>query len=219
MNLYEYFLAQRGRSMIKFAHYFAIYEQIFARFRNLPVLMFEIGTGYGGSAQMWKKYFGPMAKIVTIDIIDKSDIAESQIYPRRGHQADTAFLSTLIDEFGSPDIVFDDGSHQNSDIRTTFEYLFPKVSPNGVYLIEDLNTSYSAKFGGGYKHPGSFIEYTKDLIDQLNAVNANMGELKTEFSDTAYSISFFDMLISIEKRSYVNKEMMYLPPPPDSIEA
>jgi len=41
----------------KWEHYFDIYENYFAKYRNKPVLMLEIGVLAGGSTRMWKSYF------------------------------------------------------------------------------------------------------------------------------------------------------------------
>jgi hypothetical protein len=214
MNLYNYFLTNQGARIIKNAHYFRVYEQYFARFVNTPVLMYEIGTGEGGSAQMWKRYFGPMARIVTIDVRDCSHVAESQIYVRTGSQNDEVFLNGLLGEFGSPDIVLDDGSHRMPDVNKSFDVLFPHLKSGGVYLVEDLNTAYWPDMGGGYKAPGSFIERAKDFIDQLYAEQGNGGPVpETEFTRTAFSIAFFYCMVVMEKSAYVNKELLYLPQP------
>jgi cephalosporin hydroxylase len=209
MNLYSYFLTQQGRRIIKNAHYFAVYERFFRRFVNTPVLMFEIGTGDGGSAQMWKQYFGPLARIVTIDINDRSEFAESQVYVRTGSENDEAFLRSLVAEFGPPDIVNDDASHQMADIRVAFETLYPLMSPQGVYVVEDLATAYWPEFGGGFRSPGSFIERCKELVDELNAEHTRI-LAPSEFTHTTFSISFFDLMVVIEK-GIANKEMLYLP--------
>jgi len=87
---------------------------------------------------MWKKYFGPHAQIVEIDIKDKcKKYQEEQVSVRIGDQSDHRFLAEVIEEFGPPDIVLDDGSHQMDHIASTFEYLYPLLSKNGVYLVED----------------------------------------------------------------------------------
>lgn len=55
----------------------------------------------------------------------------------------------------------------------TFEVLYDHVKPGGTYLCEDTHTSYWDQFGGGLNKPDSFIEYTKKLIDKVNAYHHN----------------------------------------------
>ncbi len=206
MNIYHNFLNQKGRRIIKNVHYFIIYEKYFERYINRPVTFFEIGTGDGGSARMWKEYFGAMARIVTIDVQDRKFVEESQIFFRRGSQDDPAFLKSLVEEFGAPDIVFDDGSHHMLHINKTFDVLFPLLSSSGVYLVEDLNAAYIPAQGGGYKKPGTFIERCKDLIDEVNR-----GAPQSVYGKSIFSISFFDKVVVIEKTPYVNTELLNLP--------
>jgi hypothetical protein len=60
---------------------------------------------------MWKRYFGPHATIIGIDINPKCKAyEEDQIAIRIGEQQDVTFLNSVLDEFGAPDIVLDDGS-------------------------------------------------------------------------------------------------------------
>ena len=66
MSLWSDFLSHQGRPALKWKHYFPIYERHFARYVNRPVTMIEIGCGEGGSLQLWKKYFGPNARIIGI---------------------------------------------------------------------------------------------------------------------------------------------------------
>lgn len=56
--------------------------------------------------------------------------------------------------------------------------------------------------GGGYRNKNSFIEYTKHLIDKLNAYNATTSDTLQvdDFTNTAYSIHYYDSIIVIEKR-------------------
>jgi hypothetical protein len=162
--------------------------------------MFEIGVAEGGSVEMWRRYFGPYAQIVGIDINpDCKKLERDQISIRIGDQADAAFLDQLIEEFGHPDVVIDDGSHRMSDISKTFEFLYPKVSPNGVYFVEDLHTCYWPEYEVGLHKPESFIELTKRLIDELNAMHTRGAVLKTEFSRTTIGIHFYDSCIAFER--------------------
>ena len=170
MTLYGDYLASPHRRMHKWYHYFAAYEPHFERFRNQHVTIFEIGVGEGGSLQQWRRYFGPFAVIVGIDINPLArQVEEDQIHVRIGSQTDLAFLGQVLAEFGHPDIVIDDGSHQQVDIGATFDYLFPAVAKNGVYLVEDLHSAYWPLEGGGLRKPGSFIERAKGFVDQMHA--------------------------------------------------
>jgi cephalosporin hydroxylase len=124
-------------------NYFHAFERHFSRFVGTSATMFEIGVQNGGSAQMWKSYLGPMATIVGIDIDPRcKQVEEHAIHVRIGSQDDHAFLEQVINEFGVPDIVLDDGSHQASHIKSTFEYLFPMMAKNSVYMVEDLCCAY-----------------------------------------------------------------------------
>ena len=213
MNLYSYFLTQQGPRIIKNAHYFPIYERYFSQYVNRPVLFLEIGTGNGGSALMWKRYFGPMARIVTLDIEDRRHIEEEQIFVRTGDQGDPSFLTKVIEEFGAPDIVFDDGSHLMKHVNASFDVLYPLMSPSGIYLVEDMSTAYWPEAGGGYLAPTSFVERCKGLVDELNAQQSHGAVSETDFGRSAFSIAFYDMLIVIEKAPYINKRLLYLPDP------
>jgi len=54
MTLWSEFLNNKHRTIHKGAHYFPAYEAHLNRFVNRTVLFLEIGSGRGGSAQMWK---------------------------------------------------------------------------------------------------------------------------------------------------------------------
>jgi hypothetical protein len=212
VDLYHHFLTQTGRNMIKCAHYFPIYERHFARFRGQPMTMFEIGTGEGGPCRMWKSYFGPFARIVSIDIADKAEFAESQIFIRTGDQGDAQFLNGLLAEFGPPDIVLDDGSHMMEHINTSFDVLFPRMR-SGVYLAEDLDGCYYAERGGALYSPASFIERAKHLCDEVN-IRHTRGELKpTPSSRGLFSVSVYDAVVVLEKAAFINREMIRKPVP------
>jgi hypothetical protein len=84
----------------------------------------------------------------------------------------------------------------------TFEELFPHVKEDGIYLCEDLHTSYVASYGGGLKRCGTFIEYSKNFIDYLNARSAtgSSGQMRmNDFSRTVDAIHYYDSVLVIEK--------------------
>jgi len=213
MDLYHYYLTQKGRNIIKNQNYFPVYERHFSKFVGHPITMFEIGTGDGGSCQMWKYYFGPMAKIVTIDIQSLPQFNETQIFVCTGDQSDPVFLNGLIQEFGPPDIVLDDGSHLMKHINASFEVLFPQMSPKGVYLVEDLGGSYWPEYGGGFRHPDSFYERTKPLIDEMNARYTSGAVKQSPYGRNIFGISYYLNMVVFDRSPFINWDMLRFPVP------
>jgi hypothetical protein len=199
MALWSDFLSHNGRLAVKWKHYFPAYQRHLARFVDQPTLLVEIGCGEGGSLQMWKKFLGPYASIVGIDTRPECKaFEEDQISVRIGSQADTVFLQSILDEFGVPNVVLDDGSHRGEDQCASFVFLYPKTDRAGVYVVEDLHTSYWSDHGGGLRQPGTFIELCKSLIDQLNGNYTDRAQ-KTAFTDSTLSMHFYDSMAFFER--------------------
>jgi hypothetical protein len=206
VTLWSEFQGNSQRTIHKWAHYFPAYEAHLSRFVNRPVFFFEIGAGRGGSAQMWKRYLGPHAQIVSIDINPEcKKFEEDQIAFRIGSQSDLSFLATVLEEFGTPNIVLDDGSHQMSDVIETFRFLYPRTAADGVYLVEDLHTAYWSEFGGGLKREGTFIELAKELVDELNADWTREALAPTEFTRSTLSMHFYDSMAIFERGRQLGK--------------
>ena len=96
---------------------------------------------------MWKRYF-PNGNIYSLDIYDKSFLEEKRIKIFKGSQIDKPFLMDVIKQTSKFDIIIDDGSHINEHVIKTFKILFPFLKNEGVYAIEDTQTSYWSDFGG-----------------------------------------------------------------------
>jgi len=209
MNLWQDFSLNQEHTMLKWHHYFPIYERHLAEWRNKTATILEIGIFKGGSLGMWRRYFGPMATIIGVDIEPScKNFEQDDIRVRIGDQSDTKFLASIIDEFGVPDIVIDDGSHQMQHISQTFNYLYPKVSKNGLYIIEDLHTAYFEEFGGGIQNENSFINISKHLIDQLNADHSRGALAPDFFTRNTFGISFYDSVIVFERGTIPIKGMV-----------
>ena len=206
MTSWNTFLRNDQRVIHKWKHYFPVYDDHFNRFINRPCVFIEIGCGRGGSLQLWKSMLGPHAQIVGIDIRPEcKEFEEDQIAIRIGDQSDPLFLQAILDEFGIPDVILDDGSHLMRDIQNSFSYLYPKMSPVGVYFIEDLHTAYWDEYGGGFRKEGSFIEVVKSLIDELNADHARGALSTTQFTRSTLGIHLYDSICVFEKGKHLLK--------------
>jgi len=70
-DLMKFWLFEEHLCIDKWAHYFPIYEQWFSPYRGKDIVFVEVGVQNGGSAQMWKHYFGKQAHIIGIDIDER----------------------------------------------------------------------------------------------------------------------------------------------------
>ncbi len=200
MDLWQDFLTNQGKVIHKWEHYFPVYERHFAPWRGRSLTFLEVGVAKGGSLQMWRRYFGPLAQVVGIDIDPKCKAHEEDgVAVRIGDQSDPKFLASVIEEFGIPDVVLDDGSHQMHHIEATFDFLYPKLPKNGVYMVEDLHCSYWPDFGGSVDDPKTFINIAKSLVDKLNADHARGAVEPDAFTRDTFSIGFYDSIVVFEK--------------------
>lgn len=226
-DLWTEFLTNDDKRATKFAHYFHAYERHFSAFRGRPVVLLEIGVRFGGSLQLWKRYLGPLAQVVGIDIDPECRQHEDeQIQVLIGDQKDPNILQSILDSVGVPDIVLDDGSHVMSDIKGTFDFLYPLMRPGGVYFIEDVGTAYLPGYGGGYLSAGSFIETSKQVVDAMNATvveynqTHHRGDERFEQSTTEYSqyvedigrgtlgVSFYPGCVVLERGTYPSMQLI-----------
>lgn len=200
-DLELYFRKNTGRLIHKWNHYFDIYERHFSRFRNREIVILEIGVSQGGSLQMWKEYFGPKAKIYGIDIDPRcKDLEEENIQIFIGSQSDKKFLQHVKASIPVIDILLDDGGHTMNQQIVTFEQLFDHVKEDGVYFCEDTHTSYWLEYGGGYKRQRTFMEYSKNFVDFINAYHSEQRSLKvTDFTKSVQSVHFYDSIVVLEK--------------------
>jgi len=195
------YYGHQGRLAYKWDHYLPIYERHLARYLGSAVRLLEIGVYQGGSLQLWRKYFGPSAIIFGIDVNPRCRAVDDPgVCIRIGSQADPKFLKSVIREMGRVDIVIDDGSHLASEQRVCFQTLFPLLAPNGVYIVEDLHTSYWSDYEGGVRRGGTFIEEMKVLIDDMHAWYSEVEQRVADAHKTVDGIHFYDSVVVVEKR-------------------
>lgn len=197
-ELERMFQEHTGRMTNRYPHHMIAYHDHFSKFRDKEIGVLEIGYGYGGGLQLWKKYFGPKAQIFCIDRSQRSlKIKEDRIKVFIGDQENREFIRSCLVQMPKLSVVIDDGSHEVAHQILGFEEIFLKMADEAVYAIEDTHTSYRATHGGGYKKPGTTIEYCKDLIDALYAAEGIAREI--EYFRFIWGITFYLGAIIIEK--------------------
>lgn len=213
----EIFDSQRNFNSDKWEHYFDIYDHLLGKFYESKVNYLEIGVQNGGSLEIAKKLFASDSLIIGMDIDPNCKRLEGKVANQIiiGSQVDDATL-LKVSEFGPFDIIIDDGSHIQSHMIVTFFKLFPLLSQNGVYIIEDTHTYYSPEHQESFLGIGLY-DYFKGLSERLNIDFINSHFRKDRYKlprherssihqipdivRDIFSIEFFDSVIAIKKRT------------------
>lgn len=134
---------QSDKGTLFFSHLFTkIYDSYLFEKRNEVKKVLEIGIGQGGSLRMWRDYF-PNAEVYGIDIDSNVMFKEDRITTFIVNQGIRAHLEGLLKTTGGDfDVIIDDGSHMIEHQQISFGYLFKYLKSGGLYIIEDLHTSF-----------------------------------------------------------------------------
>jgi cephalosporin hydroxylase len=209
----DIFFSNQGKPAAKWLHYLPIYDQLLGSYVGSKVKMLEIGVAQGGSLALWRKFLGDEAVIFGIDIDPKCAAFDgSSGSVRIGSQDDPKFLRDVAAEMRGLDVVLDDGSHIGRHQRASFDVLFPLLSEGGIYIIEDICSSYWPHWEGGRNRRGTIIEFLKGKVDDIHIHYQKKGMNNATDMTDIESIQFFDSIAAIRKRKQLPRYQVMVPP-------
>lgn len=186
-----------GRGIVKWRHYFEIYDRHLAKFIGKPSTLLEIGIYAGGSLDMWRDYLGPSAELYGVDIDPYcTRFEEATVFI--GDQADRGFWKRFRAETPSLDVIVDDGGHTVDQQLVTLEELLPHLRSGGVYICEDIHGDDNA-----------FLSYVQGLSRALFAYDLTLDEARPErvlsspakpFQSAIHSVHVYPYVVVIERR-------------------
>lgn len=132
--------------------YTYLYDLVFFALKHKELNFLEMGLAVGGpelggqidrhvvspSVEMWMEYFSK-ANIFGFDISDFSHLDSQRFRFVRGDLGSRDDLMRLCSEVPDLDVIIDDASHASYHQQLALRYLWKKLSPGGLYVIEDLN--------------------------------------------------------------------------------
>jgi len=166
------------------------YLQLAGEFHNAR--MVEVGVDRGGSTAFFTKLFEPetlvavelstRAKRFIRGFLSEHD-PEGRVQIHWGvDQSDRSVVPGIIDDaFGNAalDLVVDDASHLLEPSTATFEMLFPRLRPGGLYVLEDwsgillvereVHNAVVRDAGGAFT--GKFRDAVKDGTDKVRPMS------------------------------------------------
>ena len=174
------------------------YYTYFRNIKNDRLKILEIGVLNGSSLKTWKEFF-PNAHIYAIDINQScKEYEEDRIEIFIGDQTDEKFLDGVMSKLKGVDIIIDDGGHKMTHQKRSFDILFKYLNQDGIYIIEDLITSYWSEYMDA---PQTMISYLKTLIDFVNfrQYGDQLSESEKYLVKNIYSIHFYHSICFILK--------------------
>jgi hypothetical protein len=204
MNLFN--IGKKYPTSKNITGFIEIYEFYFNQLKEKDINILEIGIDNGDSLRLWRDYF-TRANICGLDI-DKKKFSINDVEIFCGDQSDIEFLSTIVKKYKKFDIIIDDGSHISKHIIDSFNYLFDYLNDEGLYVIEDLQTSYFPRFGGSrinLNKKNTSMNFIKSLTDSINyEQNDKPFFKKKKFDGKIKSIHFHQNITFIKKGLSIN---------------
>jgi predicted O-methyltransferase YrrM len=164
-----------------YAHtnYDRVYPHYLEAYRGKHFRMLEIGLSTGQGSLLWQAYF-PCATLYGLEVVtsNTNTTGAAAISTIQGDQGDRAFLEGDFLQRahgGHFDVIIDDGGHHYEQQVTSYQVLFDQaLSPGGIYVIEDIETSYwktgQDLYGqpvtrGGQSEAETVVNKFKQLVD------------------------------------------------------
>ena len=83
--------------------------------------------------------------------------------------------------------------------KIVLDKLFPIIKDTGVFICEDVHTSYQHYYGGGLGYRFSFIEHVKKYIDIMHISYWKPKSSYLTLSNMLGGIHFYEGIVVIEK--------------------
>ncbi|WP_346959997.1 class I SAM-dependent methyltransferase [uncultured Arthrobacter sp.] len=179
---------------LKHTTYFSVYDQLFSRFIGKAPVIVEVGVLNGGSLFMWRKFFGPDARIIGVDLNPEAVwLREEGFEIHIGDQTDPQFWENFFRQVGDVDIFLDDGGHTYPQQIVTATSALDHIRDDGLLVVEDTHTSYMTDFGG--PSDTSFVSWAVNLVHGINHrfsafVEDHDAELRV------WSVQFFESIVA-----------------------
>jgi cephalosporin hydroxylase/uncharacterized coiled-coil protein SlyX len=170
-KLKQIFTQHKGKLSDQWSLYIDAWDDIFSPYQNREISLLEIGTQNGGSLEIFAKYFPRAKHIIGCDIdvnCQALTFSDPRITVITGNINSDAVENRIVDLAPSLDIIIDDGSHRPRDVIQSFCRYFTRLDNHGLYIIEDLHTSYWGDYDGGLYQPYTAIAFLKRLVDITN---------------------------------------------------
>lgn len=182
-------------------NYLNKYEFFLNKWKDAEFVFLELGVLKGASLEMWGNYF-KQAKIYGVDINP-----ECKKHERENRKVIIGDLGNedVLEKIGelNPTIIVDDASHLWSHQIKAIYHLLPRLQSGGVYIMEDLETSFSSyrytNFGDASISAYDFCSALAEVVCsqeflRSDKLDARMVPVKKEIENLAMEIEMISFI-------------------------
>lgn len=165
--------------------YHRFYERFLAPFVGKNILMLELGYENGYSIELWKKYFEEV-RIHSIDISENPNDARIEKYFQIDQSSTEQLENFTNSNLEKYDFIIDDASHVPLHQWETFIQFFEILKDGGIYIIEDVETSFwkqSEIFG--YQFNSNEFSLFQKIPTIWEAINQEFIENSEKLAETS----------------------------------
>ena len=175
-------LAEKYYTDKHFTHDFfrQVYQKEFEKIKDSARKVVELGVHEGQSINIWREFF-KNAKIIGIDCqINRAEIDNNErveLINMTVGSNDDEELENFSKQHDDIDLFIDDGSHLMKDQQVTIAKIFKSIKSGGIYVLEDLHTSYSVRTDKNSIFKSEKNTITLDMLEEFNAT----GKIKSDY--------------------------------------
>jgi hypothetical protein len=182
MQYKDFFQAGLKSDKIQHHGYHRIYPWFLNNFLHIEkVNILEIGVDEQNSIHLWIDFFKD-SEVTVMDIDDKN--VENVKFVKLDQSSKNELENYAINNLNSHHLIIDDGSHVPEHQMMTLVHLWKTLKPGGVYIVEDVETSYwgrSSIYGYNFNsNNNSFVSRVIKKVEKVNSEFYHSKEKRTK---------------------------------------
>ena len=211
----QFMINESNSDKISHHGYHRFYPWFLEHLRDEHINLLEIGIDENESLKLWKGYFNNV-NLHGIDI-DEKEFDNTEVTLHKVDQSNALELDQFVANVGIDfDVIIDDGSHVPEHQILTISKLWKLVKPGGIYIIEDIETSYWKKSKiYGYRFNARKNGIISEFIKIIDVINSEFSKSKKQklllknFSQEVEMLTFAQNCIILVKKDYQDFSQFY----------
>jgi len=196
-----------GTDKVTRHNYHNIFPFYIEKFYDKSGGMIEVGLQKGSSLKMYLDLF-PKMHIYGLDIEPSPTRGDRHTIIKCDQSLETDLKNAMAKIKHPIYFINDDGSHIPEHQVLTFNMTFPTLESGGVYIIEDIETSYwkrrkiykKYEVNYGIRNPKNCIEIFKKVVEGINYKCTKTYSSEVMHQEQIHSVTFAENCIIIIKK-------------------